>query len=215
MPNTLAEKKQPSINIVQAYKGFLEEPVPSNLFDAVVSGKANRILNIAKIGLLLAAGFLASLAVGQFNKNEFNSLKSSIIIEQLAVSSHVTFAQDAVYPVRVGNEDIDHLTRWLSYRLGKQVQIQSLSDIGYTLLGGNIAPDGDGVSAMLVYENAQAVKLSLFIRNAQFATEMEQSTGKIDDYNWAAWHNGQMHLVLVSEVDTTDLQRVFSDLQTR
>jgi len=215
MPNTLIKKKLSPINIAQAYQGFLEEPVPSHIFDAVVSGKANRIFNIAKIGLLLVAGFVLSMAIGLINNDEINSLESSINIEQLAVSSHITFAKDAVYPVRVGNNDLDHLRRWLSYRLGQQVQIQSLGNVGYSLLGGNIVPDGDGVSAMIVYENAQGVKLSLFIRNAQFANDLEQSTGIIDNYNWTAWDNGQTHSVLVSEIENTGLQQLMSVLSAR
>jgi len=219
MPISGPKKTPTTLKIAQAYQGFLDEPVPSILFDAVVSGKANRILNTIKLGLFILAGYLAAVLIEKIDTNEPALFDPKINIEQLAVSSHTTFANDAVYPVRVGSDDIDHLSRWLAYRSDMQISIPQLSTLGFSLLGGNTIPDSGNISAMLVYENVQGSKLSVLYRNTLFENNTEPSnSGKLDNYHWHSFHsqplgNQQLKIVIVSELDQNELQRVSTFMQ--
>lgn len=174
----------------------------------------SRLIKLAKIGLLLLTGFLAAVAIGQLFQEPISENFSKISLQQLAVSSHVTFATDAVYPVHVASDDIDHLARWISYRLDKQVPIKRLDQIGYTLLGGNLVPDGDSVAASIVYENKQQVRMTLLVRLSPHAPSKKRPIkGQRGEFNWLSWENGQGQQVIVSDLNQTELQKIFSALQ--
>lgn len=214
MSSSISKKALSPLKITQAYQGFLDEPIPSTLFDAVVSGKANRILKISKTILLLLTGYLAAVMIATLNTSKPATFDQAISIEQLAVSAHSTFANDAVYPVQVGVDDINHLSTWLAYRSDMFINIPQLATLDYTLIGGNIIPDSGNISAMLVYENDQGSKLSVLFRDALFEAPLADSnSGKLDNFHWVTLSNQQKKIVIVSELEQSELQSVAKIIQ--
>jgi len=208
------DKKSSSLNITNAYQGFLDEPVPSALFDVIVSDKVTRLVKAVKIGLLLLAGFLIAIAIGHVSEEHLNENIETVNLQQLAVSSHATFATDAIYPVHVTGDDIYHLMRWISYRLGKHVKIKQLDSIGYTLLGGNLIPDGNTASASIVYENQHKKRTTLFVRKSHHIEKSQApQQGQQGEFNWLSWESGQGQQVIVSELDHEELLKMFKALQ--
>lgn len=206
----MIHKKSSSIDLDLAYQGFDEEPVPSAIFDAIVSTKIARVMRYTKIGLLLLTGFLTAIATMHAIRKDTSDLNIAISVEQMAVSSHTTFAKDPAYPVRVGANDVNHLENWITHRLGKNVRVRTLSNVGYTLLGGNIVPDGDRIAAQIVYENQNQERISLFIRHSSGADlNIQARSGRHKEFNWICWYDGNGQQVIVSEVDQSQLRKVF------
>jgi len=164
---------------------------------------------LVKVGTLLLAGAMLASAVWFFIGTNTDKTAIGTSTQAIAVSSHAAFAKDAVYPVRVGIEDLGHLNNWLSYRLGKRLNVNTLENIGYQLLGGNVVPDNGRVSASIVYEGPQNTRVSLFIQNAS-GTNSKQSVdhGVQGRFNWLSWGSVGRQFVLVSELDKTELVKV-------
>lgn len=216
MPNSKVNKNNSPLNIALAYQGFVDEPVPSEMFDAVVSGSVNKLLKVVQaLSLFLAGALIMAIVLQIFETNTGDDeIRVQLNKHELAVSSHATFAKDVVYPVHVGVKDFEHLGNWLSYRIGRGLEIPLLDDIGYRLLGGNVVPDGDRISASLIYEDKQDKRVSLFFRNfdgydRSFATE----GGTLELFNWLSWNSGQNQLVLVSELEKGEHQKIFEALK--
>jgi len=198
------------MNVTKAYQGFIDEPVPSIIFDAIVSDKRYRLFKIVSMGLLLITGFLVAMAIEHIIQKNTEKEIPTLNLEQMALSAHATFATDAVYPVRVGVENMDHLTRWLSYRIGQKIHIQNLIDSGYQVLGANLVPDGDHVAASIVYENTQKNRISLIIRKSAHAAKSEQPRKDAHgQLNWISWHDSRAEHVIVGEIGQSELQHVY------
>jgi len=210
MPSKFIENKPSSSKIAMAYHGFYDEQVPSVIFDAIVSVKYSRAIKCAKIGALLLTGFLIAVVTTSILQLNSDENIPSISSEQLAISAHATFANDADYPVRVGVDNLDHLEKWVSNRLAKQIKIRKLDEIGFTLLGANLVPDGNRIAAAIVYENKQTQRMTLLIRNSPDTITNEQpKTGRQGEFNWMSWENRLSQQVIVSEVEQTELKSVF------
>jgi len=215
MTNSSQATPKRAMNISLAYQGFVEEPVPSELFDAIVSGKMHRVLSWVKSILLLGLGALVALLIlHTYNKQEFK--KNTIIAAHMALSAHNTFAQDAVYPVHVDAKDTGHLTNWLSYRMGKQLSIKNIEHIGYTLLGANIVPDEHLTSASVIYEDNEKTRVSVFTRFATLENPERMVTQGTDNkLNWIARYSLDDQVVIVGELEHTELDKVFNELMTQ
>jgi len=208
MAGNVDNKKTKFFDISLAYRGYLDEPVPSELFDAVVSGKAKRALTIVQPVMILLAGVVLTIIVLPYIGSEDNATFTKSA-QARALTSHSTYADDQVYPVRVSADDIDHLNSWLSYRLGKHLFAPSLDNLGYTLLGANILPDDNQISATLVYQNKDKVRVSVFIRKINGAQSPELlDSGQSDKFNWINWDKNWMRYVVVSELDRLALEKI-------
>lgn len=89
-----------------------------------------------------------------------------------AVGAHMVFTNERRHAVEVqwGKEqDEKHLVRWLSRRLGRSLNPPSLTDAGFSLVGGRLVADDGGPAAQFMYENKEKNRLTLYIRSARKA----------------------------------------------
>ncbi len=211
MQSSLKANKFLSASVVKAYQGFVDEPVPSDMFDALVSGKANSIYELVKVFALILIGVACATTYFKFSAGE--SVRVAGHASDIAVSAHSTYSADAVYPVRVSAVDTEHLDEWLSFRVGRNLQAKALDTLGFKLLGANIVPDGDHVSAQIVYENLNGLRLSIFRRLAVGLETVNQSeSGRVGKLNWLSWETKREHTVLVSEIPAKELESVYAEL---
>ena len=139
---------------------------------------------------------------------------SSADLQSLAVIAHVTYANDSANSELVSAENIAQLGRRLSNGIGKNIEVDRMSSIGFYFLGGDLVHESEGVSALTIYENRQNVKLSLFVRNAQYKDASKLSdSGKPERYNWLSWQSNGSQFVLVSELDQTELQKALNNMK--
>ncbi|RUW26540.1 MULTISPECIES: anti-sigma factor [unclassified Mesorhizobium] len=151
-----------------AFAGVLEEPVPARLKQAVFGEAPGRTtarrsrwwLSAAAAAVLVIgglAGYVAGIdGIGRGGESE------DLLAEQ-AIAAHVIYAAEKRHAVEVPASDKDHLQTWLSNRVGLKLVAPDLVAEGFQLVGGRLLPAGQGKAAMLLYEDANGERISLFV----------------------------------------------------
>ena len=79
-----------------------------------------------------------------------------------AIRAHQTFVGEVTHPVEVKADQAEHLTRWLSKRLGHAINAPDFAAFGFVLMGGRILPAEPGTAAVFMYENATGQRITLY-----------------------------------------------------
>lgn len=144
----------------------LLEPIPHGMLQArwraTVSPR-----RLALVTGLLAMGILGGwLAHGELTRpNAVERAVAIVPIARQAAVAHAVYAAEVRHPVEVRADAEAHLTRWLSNRMGREIKVPRLEAMGYRLMGGRLLPGtADGLAAQFMYESANGMRVTLFIR---------------------------------------------------
>jgi anti-sigma factor RsiW len=151
--------------LVAALAPVTDEAVPARL-SAMLADNAGRSRPRAAMwqaiaaALLLAvgaaAGYLAGLTgIGIDRAGEDFAAQ--------AIAAHRTFAPAEAHVVEVAANGDGYLKSWLSTRVGLSLVLPDLKAEGYELLGGRILPGEGGAAALLVYQNQNGERLSIYM----------------------------------------------------
>ena len=80
-----------------------------------------------------------------------------------AAIAHAVYAPEVRHPVEVGADQEDHLVKWLSKRLGTDLNAPRLSPLGFDLVGGRLLSGPQGPVAHLMYQDAKGQRLTLYV----------------------------------------------------
>lgn len=80
--------------------------------------------------------------------------------------AYTVYAPELRHAVEVPVADEKHLLAWLSKRLDRTLNVPSLREYGYSLLGGRLLPGPAGPAAQFMYEDATGKRLTLYITAA-------------------------------------------------
>jgi anti-sigma factor RsiW len=153
------------------------EPVPSHL-SALVWGLR---LPLAARGWALAAmaagvfvlgGLAGGAAVWQWKQARGPAAGlagSGGAIEpwvQRAALAHAVYVPEPRHAVEVKAQE-EHLARWLTRRIDAPVKLFDLREHGFELVGGRLLPDGTGKSAQLMYQDAQGMRVTVYLRKPE------------------------------------------------
>ena len=145
------------------FDSVLEEPIPAAQI-AVAQGTRPRLaapLVAAAAGLVLGVG-LTWFAQG------FGGGGGDFVLDQLAEKSaaaYAVYAPEVRHPVEVAASEAEHLSAWLSNRMGMAFRIPRLGDLGFELIGGRLMIGDRAPAALLMYENSQGRRLIFYLRN--------------------------------------------------
>jgi anti-sigma factor RsiW len=81
-----------------------------------------------------------------------------------AASAHAVNATEAIFSGRLGNDDPQALAYWLAQRLGVPLQPPNLEGADFKLVGGRLLPDAANAAAQFIYQRADGVRLTLYVR---------------------------------------------------
>ncbi|MCX7890645.1 MAG: hypothetical protein N2422_13125, partial [Rhodobacteraceae bacterium] len=186
----LAEWDRQDAALAALYAPVGEEPVPERLKAALAAAPAARPglpprLRIAAAAALLALGaaggwLAAGLAPGGGDAMPFAAA---------ALQAHATFAADVARPVEVAAAD-PGLAHWLSARIGHAIRLPDLGAEGFALLGGRVVPGAAGPAALVMYENAAGIRLSLVVGAAPQAGERPWSVTSAGGVTGVTWMDG-------------------------
>ncbi|WP_245462323.1 anti-sigma factor, partial [Mesorhizobium sp. M7A.F.Ca.CA.001.11.2.1] len=84
-------------------------------------------------------------------------------LAEQAIAAHVIYAAEKRHAVEVPASDKDHLQTWLSNRVGLKLVAPDLTANGFQLVGGRLLPAGESKAAMLLYEDGNGQRISLFV----------------------------------------------------
>jgi anti-sigma factor RsiW len=168
------------------------EPVPARLRATRIAAEQGRKSRI-NLRWAAAAVMLIGLGVGAgwFVRPLIDpSPSASDILIASAVNAHTVFVAENRHAVEVWAKEQDHLVTWLSDRLATRIGTPDLMVEGFNLVGGRLLP-GDpktGRAAQLMYENAAAERVTIYITDAlpdHAATYQFADINQTDAYYWA------------------------------
>lgn len=150
-----------------ALSGTLDEPVPAR-FSKLVAGDSgawprqrSRWWQAAAAAVLLAAGGAGGYVAG--SRGIGMEDPSADRFAEEAVAAYVIYAAEKRHAVEVPASDGEHMRSWLSARIGLRLVTPDLTADGFQLVGGRLLPAGTGKAAMLLYEDEEGNRISLFV----------------------------------------------------
>jgi anti-sigma factor RsiW len=153
----------------QSFDAVLAEPVPAEM----TTPQRRRAPLPWRSAAVAACFAVLGLAGGWF---AHEALTEPTVVERIvavaqpvqtqAALAHSAYASEVRHPVEVGADEEAHLVRWLTNRMGKPVKAPKLEAMGYRLMGGRLLPSSEaGVACQFMYENANGMRITLFIRS--------------------------------------------------
>lgn len=191
-----------------------KEPIPARLGPQLIAerrgatGAGWHHFAAAAVVLLALGG-----AIGWFSRDVVNPVEaaSDLLIDH-AVTAHALYVREKRHAVEVAAAEEDHLVTWLSNRIETPVAAPDLATEGFSLVGGRLLPEGYGTgagpAAQLMYENAAAERLTVYITAAlpdgRDAYEFATREG-LDAFYWA---NGAITCTVVGSLPDADMKTV-------
>lgn len=147
-----------------AFDSVLNEPLPLDLVHAGAgrSRLSPRWRSIAAAIVLLATG-----ASGFFIGRQTAEPVLIAALPRDAALAHVVYSPEQRHPVEVDAAHAEHLTAWLSKRLGTQLAAPDFTELGFELLGGRLLSSGEGPVAQFMYQDAGGQRVTLYVRRTR------------------------------------------------
>ena len=207
------------------YDEVLYEPLPGRLRIEHYRGRTSwrerlqRWFGFGAIGLTprlvgLAALLSASTAGGWLlhsNQVVLPEIETpAMSFARQATSAHLVYAPDLRHPVEFGADQEEKMLLWLSERLGATVHVPRLQELGFALVGGRLLPAGSEPAAQLMYEDPQAQRITLYIRNRWQSSgsgqpERSVSYATEDQVGLVYWIEGPFAYALIGPMDREQL----------
>lgn len=125
-----------------------------------------------------------------------------------AFDAHQVYASEFRHPVEVPASQEQHLTTWLSDRLGLRFSAPNLTPDGFDLLGGRLLPAAIGPAAQLMYQSADGQRLTLYVRASDEPETTAFRFTKEDPIAALDWREHGAAWALLGELSRTELLRL-------
>jgi anti-sigma factor RsiW len=153
-------------------EALLSAPVPERLRQTVLGRRSAPAWRQAAMaaGLLVAGAVLGAAGLRQWEPHNAAALAGAPGgWVQRAAYAHAVFVPEPRHPVEVEAQE-EHLARWLTRRIEVPVKLFDLKAQGFELVGGRVLPDGPGKSAQLMYQDAQGLRVTVYLRKPEDGT---------------------------------------------
>jgi anti-sigma factor RsiW len=139
-------------------------------------------------GLLLAGGVIGAWLGRQWPTSEGASQATAAPAAwvQRAAYAHGVYVPEPRHAVEVKAQE-EHLARWLTRRIDVPVKLFDLRDFGFELVGGRLLPDGAAKSAQLMYQDAQGLRVTVYLRKPDAPTDAAfryERQGELGVFYW-------------------------------
>jgi anti-sigma factor RsiW len=135
-----------------------------------------------------------------------------------ATAAHRVFASDMAHPVEMGAANQAELVAWISHRLGRPIDVPDLTRLGYRFMGGRIVAATLGPAALLMYDDAQGNRITVFVLPMHGAmTEPLQpirANATANSPGGYAWINNRIGYGVVAGTDGPGLETLAERVRT-
>jgi len=108
----------------------------------------------------------------------------------------------------VGADEEQHLCQWLTRRLGTDVKAPKLDALGFKLVGGRLLPSDKGPAALLMYEDTDKRRLTLYqVRGTPQPGSGEFRFAEENGVNVFSWFEGNAGFALAGKLGRDELLR--------
>jgi len=204
----------------------LDEPVPTRLAQVVWSHSPTTVtpgwwrmaagIMVFAVGLALGSGAMWRWQRGSAEPPD-PADPAGTGWEQRAALAHSVYTPEVRHPVEVAvagktadesRAQEEHLSRWLTKRLGMPVKLFDLRAQGYELIGGRLLPDTSAPSAQLMYQrigDPMAPRVTVYLRKPDSATPTAFRYDRQDDLGMFYWVEGPTGYALVGSLPREQL----------
>jgi len=201
----LAAWERQNAAIRALYGPVADEPVPDRLHAVLRQTPRRRpapLLQAAAVAGLLAIG-----ASGGWLAADLRPTAPRTMAEA-ALSAHRTYVVEVAHPVEVGAQDAQHLTAWVSKRLGHPIAAPDFAAQGFRLMGGRVLPGETGAAAMFMYENDTGHRITLYVApentKAETAFQFFEEGGTQSFY----WVDAGLSYAVTGDIPREALRRI-------
>jgi anti-sigma factor RsiW len=186
----------------EAFDPVLEEAVPSNIKAAL---RQRRGITLSPYAIAAALALLIiGGAAGWFANLQLNAPKAMQFAD-LAIEAHEIYTRESRHAVEVAANDSEHLTTWLSKRVGHKLIIPDLTARGYTFLGGRLLAAGTQPAAQLMYEDANKRRITIFLTANEGGAETKFLVEEKNGVTACYWLDGPLGFVIAGETSRDDI----------
>jgi anti-sigma factor RsiW len=153
----------------------------------------------AGLALLLLGG-----VAGWFASQQLNAPKAMQFAD-LAIEAHEIYTRENRHAVEVAANDSEHLTSWLSKRVGHKLVIPDLTARGYTFLGGRLLAAGSQPAAQLMYEDGAKRRITIFLTGNPGGSETKFVIEEKHGVTACYWLDGPLGFVIAGETSRDDI----------
>jgi len=147
------------------YGAVADEPVPARFnLDALMrnGGDARRPWRTWAAAAVIAA-FMVGGGAGWMARGASAAAPASTgEFTADAIEAHKLYVVEVRHPVEVPGDERQHMTQWLTKRLGYQQRVPDLSAIGLKLVGARLLPGPTGAAAFYMYEGPNGERYTLY-----------------------------------------------------
>ena len=188
------------------YGAVASEPVPPR-FDLERLTRAERKWSRLAAAVALLA-FLVGGTTGWFGRGAWEGSAPAGAVTAEALDAHKLYVVEVRHPVEVPGTESDHLSQWLSRRVGYPVRPPDLGATGLNLVGGRLLPSLSGpAAAFFMYEASSGERFTIYCRRAK-APESAlryRATGAVGSFSWVG---DDIAFVVTGPADRARLQKV-------
>jgi anti-sigma factor RsiW len=193
-----------------AFGPVAAEPIPPRLgLERLIQQRLGRRWVPWRAAAAIVLAFGLGGAGGWFLRSGATPQQATLtLLTQEAVANHVVYSADKRRPTELGATQRDDLARWVSNRLNHQVAPPDLSADGYGYMGGRLAATPDGPAGLFMYDNAQGIRLTVFVlplRSAESAPIQHVDFAHVDG---CAWIDKNIGYTVVGDLPPAELRRI-------
>jgi len=115
-----------------------------------------------------------------------------------AAMAHVVNRDEDLHMAKA--DGADDTGQYISTRMGERVRVPQLASLGYRLVGSRILPDTGGPAAQFVFEDAEHMRVTLYVRSEK-AKGIDVTYALADDLSMFYWNDSQHSYALVRDVE--------------
>lgn len=193
-----------------AFGGVAAEPIPPRLdLQRLIQERLARRRAPWRVAASVVLAFGVGGAGGWFLHVGLQPATSSLtLLTQEAVANHVVYTADRRSPTELGAEQRDDLARWVSNRLNHKVAPPDLSADGYHYMGGRLAATSDGPAGLFMYDDAQGVRLTVFVLPMGAADSAPIQHVDFAHVDGCAWIDKGVGYTVVGKLPPAELRRL-------
>ncbi len=207
---TVASWRAQSERIRARYSAILEEAVPERLqIDQVIRNeRANGRSWKALAAAAAVVAFLAGGAGGWFAHGaSIGTRTGPFAVANGAPDAYRLYVVEVRHPVEVPGTERQHMTQWLSKRVGEDLRVPDLQSIGLKLVGGRLLPGPTGAAAFYMYEGTSGERFTIYCAKAGAPPSAFRYTAgeRAAAFYWA---DGKVAYVVSGPADRERLEKV-------
>lgn len=206
--------RQQNIALRALYSPILDETIPRTMLRTRILSRWLWPMRryAASMALMVSSAALGWVAHACLAEQQWRAAAPGPALAARALQAHAVYLPEVRHPVEVGADEQEHLTGWLSKRLGMPLQPPRLAPHGFDLVGGRILPGDTGPVAQIMYADAAGQRLTVYIsavhgegRDGRDSAFRYAQDGQVGVYYWI---DGQWGYAVSGVLDKATLARM-------